>query len=287
MMKGLEKKYDVFISHAGEDKDSFVRALAVELERYSVRVWYDEFTMKLGDSLTRAIDAGLQSCRYGVIVLSKHFLEKNWPDYEYRSLLSSQVNGENVILPLLYGVSVDDVRSYSLFLSDIKSLSVGKEDVANTAMAILKVVRPDVWERVKMEVVLKNAVAEGESAVMPISKIVQQTTRQSVLTHQQIIRAKAIYYGIGKHIGKSFPEYIFTYELDLVPEREIQSWEIMNACYLEILELYPGLSEKEIKEVFKVLLLLSIGAVEWPSLSLSDELKETIGRLWQENYYEF
>lgn len=287
MMKNSEKKYDVFISHASEDKDSFVRALAVELERYSIRVWYDEFTMKLGDGLSRSIDTGLQSCRYGVIVLSKHFLEKNWPDYEYRSLLSRQVNGENVILPLLYGISVDDVRAYSLYLADIKSLSVGKEDVANAAMAILKVVRPDVWERVKMEVVLKNAVAEAESAVVPMSQILQQTTRQSVLTRQQIIRAKAIYYGIGRHIGKSFPDYIFTYELDLVPEREIQSWEIMNACYLEIIDSYPSLSEREIKELFKALLLLSLGTIDWASISLSYELKEAIVRSWQENYYEF
>lgn len=287
MMKNSEKKYDVFISYASEDKDSFVRALAVELERYSIRVWYDEFTMKLGDSLTKLIDTGLQSCRYGVIVLSKHFLEKNWPDYEYRSLLSRQVNGENVILPLLYGISVDDVRAYSLYLADIKSLSVGKEDVANAAMAILKVVRPDVWERVKMEVVLKNAVAEAQSAVVPMSQILQQTTRQSVLTRQQIIRAKAIYYGIGRHIGKSFPDYIFTYELDLVPEREIQSWEIMNACYLEIIDSYPSLSEREIKELFKALLLLSLGTIDWASISLSYELKEAIVRLWQENYYEF
>lgn len=287
MMKNSEKKYDVFISYASEDKDSFVRALAVELERYSIRVWYDEFTMKLGDSLTKLIDTGLQSCRYGVIVLSKHFLEKNWPDYEYRSLLSRQVNGENVILPLLYGISVDDVRAYSLYLADIKSLSVGEEDVANVAMAILKVVRPDVWERVKMEVVLKNAVAEAQSAVVPMSQILQQTTRQSVLTRQQIIRAKAIYYGIGRHIGKSFPDYIFTYELDLVPEREIQSWEIMNACYLEIIDNYPSLSEREIKELFKALLLLSLGTIDWASISLSYELKEAIVRLWQENYYEF
>ena len=286
-MKNSEKKYDVFISHASEDKDSFVRALAVELERYSIRVWYDEFTMKLGDSLSRSIDTGLRSCRYGVIVLSKHFLEKNWPDYEYRSLLSRQVNGENVILPLLYGISVDDVRAYSLYLADIKSLSVGKEDVANAAMAILKVVRPDVWERVKMEVVFKNAVAEAESAVVPMSQILQQTTRQSVLTHQQIIRAKAIYYGIGRHVGKSFPDYIFTYELDLVPEREIQSWEIMNACYLEIIDSYPSLSEREIKELFKALLLLSLGTIDWASISLSYELKGAIVRSWQENYYEF
>ena len=75
--------------------------------------------------------------------------------------------------------------------------------------------------------------------------------------------------------------------MDLVPEREIQAWEIMNACYLEIIDSYHSLSEREIKELFKALLLLSLGTIDWASISLSYELKEAIVRLWQENYYEF
>lgn len=65
------KKYDVFISHASEDKDAIARPLATMLERLSVRVWYDEFSLKLGDSLTSAIDKGLQESRYGLVILSK------------------------------------------------------------------------------------------------------------------------------------------------------------------------------------------------------------------------
>lgn len=282
----MQYSYDVFISHASEDKDDFVRALAVELERYSVRVWYDEFSMKLGDSLTKAMDAGLQSCRFGVIVLSRHFLEKNWPEYEYRSLLSRQVNGEKVILPLLYEISLEEVRNYSLYLSDIKSLSVGRDDVTAAVMEILKVVRPDIWERVKMEIVLKKALADATPAVVPMSKIVRQTTRQSELTRQQLVRAKAIYYGIGRHLNKSFPEYIYTYELDLVPEREIQSWEIMNACYLEVLDMYPDFSIEQKSEIFKVLLLLSMGMIEYVPQTLNEDFLNVVKRLWSENYYE-
>ena len=78
------KKYDLFISHASEDKDSLVRPLAILLERLSVKVWYDEFSLKLGDDLSLSIDRGLQASRYGLLILSKSFLAKNWTDYEYR-----------------------------------------------------------------------------------------------------------------------------------------------------------------------------------------------------------
>lgn len=57
MMAEMEKKYDIFISHASEDKDSLVRPLTTVLERLSVRVWYDEFSLQLGDSLIGLIRA--------------------------------------------------------------------------------------------------------------------------------------------------------------------------------------------------------------------------------------
>ena len=51
--------YDVFISHASEDKALFVRPLAKALQQAGLKVWYDEFTLKLGDSLRESIDRGL------------------------------------------------------------------------------------------------------------------------------------------------------------------------------------------------------------------------------------
>ena len=44
-------EYDVFISHASEDKDSVVRPLAQALVAKGLKVWYDEFELKIGDSL--------------------------------------------------------------------------------------------------------------------------------------------------------------------------------------------------------------------------------------------
>jgi hypothetical protein len=51
-------QWDVFISHASEDKDSFVRPLATELRKNGLRVWYDEFSLRLGDSLNESIKQG-------------------------------------------------------------------------------------------------------------------------------------------------------------------------------------------------------------------------------------
>ena len=52
-----EPEYDLFISHASEDKDDFVRPLAETLQGLGLKVWYDEFSMKVGDSLRRKIDS--------------------------------------------------------------------------------------------------------------------------------------------------------------------------------------------------------------------------------------
>ena len=50
--------HDVFICHASEDKDEFVRPLAEALKSHHLEVWYDEFTVDVGDSLREAIDRG-------------------------------------------------------------------------------------------------------------------------------------------------------------------------------------------------------------------------------------
>ena len=60
-----EREYDVFISHAYEDKESFVRRLTQALAERDLRVWYDEFELHVGDSLRRKIDAGLANSRFG------------------------------------------------------------------------------------------------------------------------------------------------------------------------------------------------------------------------------
>lgn len=282
-----EKKYDIFISHASEDKDAIVRPLATILERLTVRVWYDEFSLQLGDSLTASIDKGLQESRYGLVVLSKAFLSKRWPEYEYRSLMTREIDGERAILPLWYNITKEDVKNFSLYLADIKALPISRANFGKIVPAILKVVRPDIYQERRMQGVLRKAVAEATPTVAKISEIKRSTTKQSKLTKQQLIRSKAVYYGIGRHLKSNFDDYVDQYELDVVPERELQSWEIMNACYLEMQEHHADATDRDREDYFKVLVALSVGWSEINNVQLSDnEIKELV-MLWEENYYEF
>jgi len=69
--------WDVFISHAWEDKDAVARPLAILLKKAGLKVWYDETTLTLGDSLRRTIDEGLARSRYGVVIFkSKLFCQR-------------------------------------------------------------------------------------------------------------------------------------------------------------------------------------------------------------------
>ena len=280
-------KYDVFISHASEDKDLIVRPLVTMLKKLSVRVWYDEFSLKLGDSLSASIDKGLLESRFGVVVLSKSFLNKNWTDYEYRSLLSRQMNGQKVIIPLWYDITKEEILSFAPYLADLFAANVTPENLPRTVLGILKVVRPDILRSIKIQSYLRNLMNEDEKKILSRSDVIKQTKKQSHLTPQQYIRAKSIFYGIGKYVNLTLNEFIDEYELDVVPEREIQTWEIMNVCYLEMLERYPESSDQEKAAYYAVLIAISISSQDLHGVDLPVSKINELVQLWSENCYEF
>lgn len=96
--------WDIFISHASEDKESFVKPLAETLKSLGMRVWYDDFTLSIGDSLSRSIDKGLVNSNYGIIVLSPNFIQKDWPEYELRGLFAKEIGNNKVILPIWHQI---------------------------------------------------------------------------------------------------------------------------------------------------------------------------------------
>jgi hypothetical protein len=111
--------FDVFISHASEDKEAIAKPLAAYLDRLGYRVWYDEFTLKLGDSLRQSIDRGLSSSRFGVVILSPSFLAKRWTAYELDGLTTREMaDGRKVILPIWHEVTRETVAKYSPTLAD-------------------------------------------------------------------------------------------------------------------------------------------------------------------------
>jgi len=116
--------HDVFICHASEDKDDFVRPLAEALRSHHVDVWYDEFTLTVGDSLREAIDRGLATSQFAIVVLSPFFFQKRWPQRELNGLVAREM-GENrhLVLPVWHNVGRDDVLSFSPPLADLLAVS--------------------------------------------------------------------------------------------------------------------------------------------------------------------
>ena len=111
-------EYDVFISHASEDKDEVVRPLAQALVEKGLKVWYDEFELKIGDSLRRKIDRGLAKSKFGIVVLSKAFIKKGWTNYELDGIISKANTGEQVLLPIWHGITKQEVLDYSPSIAD-------------------------------------------------------------------------------------------------------------------------------------------------------------------------
>ncbi|HAS6244501.1 toll/interleukin-1 receptor domain-containing protein [Vibrio vulnificus] len=114
---------ELFISHASEDKTDFVKPLADELIKLGVSVWYDEYTLRIGDSLRRSIDQGLAESKYGLIILSKAFFEKNWTQYELNGLVVREMEGDKVILPIWHNITKDEIMKLSPSLVDKVALN--------------------------------------------------------------------------------------------------------------------------------------------------------------------
>ena len=113
-----DKEYDVFISHASEDKEEVARPLAEALRKNGLSVWYDEFELKIGDSLRRKIDKGIANSNFGIIVISRDVISKGWTNYELDGLITKAVNGEQTMLPIWHNVTKREVINYSPSLAD-------------------------------------------------------------------------------------------------------------------------------------------------------------------------
>jgi hypothetical protein len=137
----VPRDYDVFISHASEDKDSVVRPLAHALTSGGLKVWYDEFELRIGDSLRRKIDSGLARSRFGVVVLSRSFFRKGWANYELDGLVTRAVSGEQILLPIWHEITKQELLNYSPSLADKVARSTGTHTINEIADEIIGVIR--------------------------------------------------------------------------------------------------------------------------------------------------
>lgn len=133
--------WDVFISHASEDKHSVAIPLRDALAELGVTVWLDKTELRLGDSLRRKIDEGIRSSRFGIVVLSETFFAKGWTNHELDGLVTRNVAGEQSLLPIWHDLSADQVRAHSPSLADKVALSTTGSSIDEMAEQIAAVVK--------------------------------------------------------------------------------------------------------------------------------------------------
>jgi Domain of unknown function (DUF1883)/TIR domain len=135
------KQYDVFISHASEDKEEVVRPLAFALKAEGLSVWFDEFELKIGDSLRRKIDQGLANSKFGIVVLSKDFIRKGWTNYELDGIITKSVSGEQIVLPIWHNITKKEVIDFSPSLADKLARNTSTYTVEEMALEIAEVIQ--------------------------------------------------------------------------------------------------------------------------------------------------
>src|SRR5262249_51952315 len=135
-------KWDIFISHASEDKDTVARPLAEIMRGKGLRVWIDEQELTLGDSLREKIDEGIAQSTRGVVILSPHFLEKRWPRAELDALVGREMDGQRVILPVWHQISAKDLLDKSPILASRLAIDTEK-GLEAVGSAILRALHRD------------------------------------------------------------------------------------------------------------------------------------------------
>ena len=130
------EEYDVFVSHAFEDKEDFVDDLVAEMRKLDLKVWYDSDKLKWGDSMREKIDRGLSKSKYGVVVLSPNYIaeQKYWTKAELNGLFQVETINGKTILPIWHNLTKKQVVEYSPIIADRKAMttaSMTAEEIAN------------------------------------------------------------------------------------------------------------------------------------------------------------
>jgi hypothetical protein len=137
----IGEKPVAFISHDSRDKADIARPLAISLQKKLCPVWFDEFSLKVGDSLREKIEEGIRQCARCILILSPNFLSnQGWTKKEFTGIFTREIlEKRSVVLPVWCGVTAKDVFEYSPSLADVKGIdwSLGVDSVSHTLYSVL------------------------------------------------------------------------------------------------------------------------------------------------------
>ena len=251
--------WDVFISHASDDKEVFVDPLARRLRKLAVRVWYDKFVFMPGDRLSEKIAEGLAKSRYGLLVISSAFISKKWTRYELSGLINRFVEDNARLIPLWLGITRAEVVAFNPALADLLSIRATKDNIEACTLEVLRIVRPQLYENVSLL---------GMKLPVEIKKVRRKDLKEGPIRHHDLpatllVRIQNIWFSTHDVVSVSLEKTIENFQRDLHPEKEVEIWErIISAANVAIDALKKNDSATR-QQLFKVLFPLAEGDSQW------------------------
>ena len=276
-----KKKWDVFISHASEDKDDITEKIVELLEYFGIKVWYDNNILSVGDSLSRSIDIGLLESRYGIIILSENFVKKRWTEYEFRSLLNREIGKKKVILPIWHKINKETIKKYSPFLLEKYALDSNKLKIEQIVLGLIKVIKPHIYKNIARELLWRKLKDNAKKGYVKSSELKIREIKHKTLPKDLLLRITNLQYSLFNILGLNFQDMIDNFRRDLHPYDEVKVWEFINLCFQKYLTKIVDCENK--KEIIQQLLLLSLGIIEKYD-KISDEEFLILLELWTENF---
>jgi HEAT repeat protein len=134
--------YDVFVSYASEDRAAVAKPIAEALMALGWVVWFDEFELRVGDSLMDSLNQGIAQSTAGLLIISPTYLARDhgWARIELDGLVARQIlTRRTLILPVWHEVSAEEVTAVLPTLGGRKAAdsSDGPQGVAQAVSAAL------------------------------------------------------------------------------------------------------------------------------------------------------
>ena len=253
MAEEVIEAWDLFISHASEDKINFVEPLASALSAFGVRVWYDAFTLSIGDSLSRSIDQGLAKSNYGLVVLSPAFVTKRWPEYELRGLVAKEVAKGKTILPVWHNITQQQVLDFSPPLADKVAIRSDNLTPIQIAVKVIEAIRPDIFTRILRRLAHYRFLDGCKIENVDLSKLRPGPIRHENLPKEVISRIRLVRAALLSVYPHSMEFWLDGFKRDSHPSAEVAYWEHLAAVFLEYANMTPTLTYEQAVNVFKII----------------------------------
>ncbi|WP_179090419.1 toll/interleukin-1 receptor domain-containing protein [Paenibacillus sp. FSL R7-0337] len=141
VIKPLGNKVPVFLSHSSRDKPE-IEDLIPYLNGAGLPVWFDKVSIDYGESITEAIERGIDKSGAVLFWITKEFLNSNWCKTERRNFLSRHSGYNDVLVISIISDDIDIRTEVPTFLRDLKALVRPKnQDISLIAREIIPVLK--------------------------------------------------------------------------------------------------------------------------------------------------